>query len=78
MRFNQHEKYLDPKGIGDILGLAAKTIRDKIVREVGFPLPVYLPMGEKGCARKRWRRSEVVAWMERINSAHPPHIVDYQ
>jgi predicted DNA-binding transcriptional regulator AlpA len=58
---------LDTKMIADMLAYGNRTVRDKLVKRKDFPKPLYLPCGEAGCSRKRWKKSEVIEWLERIN-----------
>ena len=58
---------LDAKLVGSILKVATKQVHEKYAKLDGFPVPIFLPSGESGKSRKRWRKSDVIDWIERIN-----------
>jgi len=58
------EKYLDTKGVGELLSVRPRTVAERYSKVKGFPEAIYLPAGDRGMARKRWRMSEIIQWME--------------
>jgi predicted DNA-binding transcriptional regulator AlpA len=54
-------KWLDAAGVGEVLGLSAKTVRERVALRQDFPVPLRIG----GVARPRWREDEVAEWAER-------------
>lgn len=61
---------MDPPAIAALLCVKPRTVRDKYAKMDGFPDPIYLPAGEGGCSRKRWKKTDIMDWIERMNRAH--------
>ena len=50
--------YLTIDGIADLLQVAPKTVRDRIVHKPDFPAPAIVA----GPRTRRWLRADVIAW----------------
>lgn len=53
--------WLDAEGVGLILSLSARVVRERIALIPGFPVPLRIG----GAGHPRWRRDEVEEWAEK-------------
>lgn len=54
-------RWLDAKGIGALLSLSPRVVRERIALSPGFPTPMRI----NGVGHPRWREDEVQEWAER-------------
>ena len=52
--------WLDAAGIGTILSLTPRVVRERVALMPGFPVPMRIA----GVGHPRWRRDEVLEWAE--------------
>ena len=52
--------WLDAAGVGALLSLAPRVVREKVALLPGFPVPMRIA----GVGHPRWRKDEVLEWAE--------------
>lgn len=54
-------KWLDAAGIGTLLSLSSRQVRERLALRPDFPRPLRIA----GVGHPRWREDEVLEWAER-------------
>ena len=54
-------KWLDAKGVADLLSLGPRQVRERLALRPDFPKPLRIG----GTGHPRWRSDEVLEWAER-------------
>lgn len=55
---------LDADDAGAILGVTGRYLREQLAAAPGFPRAVRLPLAGGGRAHPRWRRSDIMRWVD--------------
>lgn len=53
--------WLDAAGVGKLLSLSTRVVRERLAARVDFPRPLRID----GVGHPRWRRDEVLEWAEK-------------